>query len=105
MAKFHLLNEIVLSEAEMLEIQGGTTSSLQCGSNCGMNCGTNCGNLCGNSCAGNGGSSTVIVQRPSTGGVFQLSRNEFVTDRSLSTYDAGYEKRESTHTPHLYIYV
>jgi hypothetical protein len=68
MAKFHLLNEIVLSEAEMLEIQGGTTSSLQCGSNCGMNCGTNCGNLCGNSCAGNGGSSTVIVQRPSTGG-------------------------------------
>lgn len=36
----------------MLEICGGTSDNISCGSNCGNNCGSNCGNDCGHNCGG-----------------------------------------------------
>ncbi len=52
MSDFNFLDEAILGESEMLEIHGGTSDNITCGSNCGHNCGTNCGNDCGNSCVG-----------------------------------------------------
>lgn len=56
MDKNNFLNDAILDDSEMLEIHGGTSDNITCGSNCGHNCGNNCGNDCGNSCGG--GSST-----------------------------------------------
>lgn len=53
MDDLNFLDNAILDDSEMLEIHGGTSDNITCGSNCGHNCGTNCGNDCGNSCAGN----------------------------------------------------
>ncbi len=52
MKEFAFLDEVVLGESEMLEIHGGASDTVTCGSNCGHNCGSNCGNDCGNNCSG-----------------------------------------------------
>lgn len=52
MSDFNFLDEAILGDSEMLEIHGGTSDNITCGSNCGHNCGMNCGNDCGNSCGG-----------------------------------------------------
>jgi hypothetical protein len=52
MSDFNFLDEAILDDSEMLEIHGGTSDNITCGSNCGHNCGTNCGNDCGNACGG-----------------------------------------------------
>lgn len=44
--------DVVLTDSEMLEIHGGVSDNITCGSNCGHNCGSNCGNDCGNNCGG-----------------------------------------------------
>ena len=58
----HLLDSIILKEAEMLEIHGGTGDSVSCGSSCGHNCGTNCGDDCGNTCSGGGGTTNKPIE-------------------------------------------
>lgn len=52
MEKLNFLDEVILDDSEMLEICGGTSDNISCGSNCGNNCGSNCGNDCGHDCGG-----------------------------------------------------
>ena len=52
MEKLNFLDEVILDDSEMLEICGGTSDNISCGSNCGNNCGSNCGNDCGHNCGG-----------------------------------------------------
>lgn len=52
MEKLKFLDEVILDDSEMLEICGGASDNISCGSNCGNNCGSNCGNDCGHSCGG-----------------------------------------------------
>lgn len=42
MEKLNFLDEVILDDSEMLEICGGTSDNISCGSNCGNNCGSNC---------------------------------------------------------------
>ena len=61
MGKSNFLNDAILDDFEMLEIHGGTSDNITCGSNCGHNCGNNCGDDCGNSCGGLSGDSEILL--------------------------------------------
>jgi hypothetical protein len=45
------LDDMFLSEDELVQIKGGTADSVNCGAGCGVGCGAGCGNNC-QGCAG-----------------------------------------------------
>ena len=46
------LDDMFLSEDELVQIKGGTADSVNCGAGCGVGCGAGCGNNCAG-CADN----------------------------------------------------
>lgn len=64
MDNFNFLDNVILDDSEMLEIRGGASDNITCGSNCGNNCGSNCGNDCGHSCGGTGSDNKLSKPKP-----------------------------------------